>query len=247
MQAVILAAGMGSRIREWHLLPKGFICLGKQPIIQESVQALKQAGIHDILVVTGYAAHYYHTFAKENNIATTFNADYHRYGSLYSLYCAKDWITDDFLLLESDIIYEFKAIESILASPHRNVILLSGETCASDEVYVEAEHQKLIRMSKQKNQLDEAKIIGEFVGINKLSLSDYRQLINQLKQNPSILQQGHYDEHGIVTITHYTDVFCLKMGDLLWSEIDNYFQLNRAKTIYLHLIQGRARQQALIL
>ena len=147
MQAVILAAGLGSRIREFHALPKGFITLGEQPIIQESIEKLNACGVHDILIITGYAAEFYDAFAKENKTITTIvNPHYHIYGSLYSLYCAKHWVKEDFLLLESDIIFEKKAIEKIIHDTHQNIILLSGETYATDEVYVQATDNKLIRM-----------------------------------------------------------------------------------------------------
>src|SRR3990167_7402428 len=189
MQAVILAAGTGSRIREFHALPKGFITLGDQTLIQQSIEKLQACGVQNILIVTGYAAEFYEALAKENKkINTIYNAHYQNYGSLFSLYCAKD--------------------------------------------YVKAHDLKLIRMSKNKNHLESDEIAGEFVGISKLSLRDFKQLTHQLEQDPTLLHRGHYDEHGLVEMTAFTDVFCLKIPDLLWSEIDNRFQYERAKIIY---------------
>ncbi|MCX7122026.1 MAG: phosphocholine cytidylyltransferase family protein [Gammaproteobacteria bacterium] len=242
MDAVILAAGMGSRIREMHDLPKGFICLGDQPIIVESIQKLKACGIRKILIVTGYASEYYDDLAKNiDGISTVHNPNYQCSGSLYSLYCAKDWVRNDFLILESDIIYEKKAIELLINNHDNNVILLSGETQSSDEVYVEALDKKLIKMSKQKNQLNEHKIYGEFVGINKMAYLDYQKLVLQLDENPAILKSGHYEEQGFVSMTKNVDVFCLKENNLLWCEIDNRFQYERAKALYLK-IQKRSQQ-----
>jgi len=233
MQAVILAAGIGSRIRESHSLPKGFISIGDQSIIQESIQILKQFGINDILIITGYEASYYEALAKDDpRITTSFNPEYHRYGSLYSFYCAKSWVKNDFLVLESDIIYEKKAIETILNDTNPNVILLSGETYSGDEVYVQAQDQKLIRMSKDINQLAVDQIYGEFVGINKISLRDFRQFIHQLDQHPLMLQTGHYEEQGLVAMTAFTEIFCLKNEGLMWCEIDNQFQFEKAKKLY---------------
>ncbi len=232
MQAVILAAGLGSRIRDFHALPKGFIRIGDQPIIQESIRKLNQYGVNDILIVTGYAANHYDAFAKDKKMTTCFNPHYHCYGSLFSLYCARDWIKNDFLVLESDIIYESSAIDSVLNDPHRTIILLSGTTQSGDEVYVEAKNKNLIRMSKQKDQLNEDHIYGEFVGINKLSFKGYQQLIQHLEKNTELLQKGHYEEQGIVAMTAFTDVFCLKKSDLLWCEIDHYLQFEKAKKVY---------------
>ncbi|OGT39916.1 MAG: hypothetical protein A3E81_02015 [Gammaproteobacteria bacterium RIFCSPHIGHO2_12_FULL_36_30] len=233
MQAVILAAGTGSRIREFHALPKGFITLGDQTLIQQSIEKLQACGVQNILIVTGYAAEFYEALAKENKkINTIYNAHYQNYGSLFSLYCAKDHVKEDFLIVESDLIYEQRAIEYIVHHVQNNIILLSGATFSTDEVYVQAHDLKLIRMSKNKNHLESDEIAGEFVGISKLSLRDFKQLTHQLEQDPTLLHRGHYDEHGLVAMTAFTDVFCLKIPDLLWSEIDNRFQYERAKIIY---------------
>ena len=58
--AVILAAGMGTRLRESHTgMPKGFLCLGEQPIVVESIARLRKAGINNILIVTGHLSEFY--------------------------------------------------------------------------------------------------------------------------------------------------------------------------------------------
>lgn len=233
MQAVILAAGLGSRIRDIHALPKGFIQLGNRPIVQRSIDILKQHGINDILIVTGYAAEHYTALAENDAaISTCFNPYFAQYSSLFSLYCAKDWVKSDFLLLESDIIYESCAIERILEDAHANSILLSGKTDSGDEVYVQAHHKKLVRMSKELSKLAVDEVDGEFVGVNKVSLRDFRQLVHQLEQNPIPLQTGYYEEHGLVMMTAFTEVHCLKIPELLWCEIDNEFQLERAKKLF---------------
>src|SRR3990167_5719149 len=169
MQAVILAAGMGSRIRDIHVLPKGFISIGEQTIIEQSIAKLKNRGIENILVVTGFGAQHYESLAKQWELSTIFNAHYHDYGSLYSLYRAKEWVEDDFLLLESDIFYEARALDKIIQDENPTSIVISGETQSGDEVYVQAQGHKLINMSKQKNTLEVQNIAGEFVGINKIA------------------------------------------------------------------------------
>lgn len=234
MDAVILAAGFGSRIRDIHHLPKGFIQINRKPIIQTSVEKLISHDIERILIVTGYAAQHYNAFfANKKNVTTLFNPHYHCSGSLYSLYCAREWVQNDFLVLESDIIYESRALELILQSENKNVILLSGTTFSGDEVYVEAHNKKLINMSKNKNNLNSDKIIGEFVGINKLSLHDYQQLISDLNHNPEMLMSGHYEEQGLASMAKNTDVFCLKEDNLMWCEIDNKEQFERAEKLCL--------------
>ena len=192
MQAVILAAGSGSRIREHHTLPKGFLTLGNEPIIIESINKLKQHGIADILVVTGYRSDDYKSLLKNiPQVSTLKNPHATSRGSLYSLYCAKDWIYEDCLILESDLLYDARAIEIICKAEQPTVVLVSGTTHSGDEVYVETNANLLINMSKQIDTLNKEHILGEFVGINKISLTDYRKLVALLKDNSSLLHTGY--------------------------------------------------------
>jgi 2-aminoethylphosphonate-pyruvate transaminase len=236
MKAVILAAGMGTRLREHHQLPKGFLVIDEKPIIQESIQILRMHGIQEILIVTGYGAeHYEQLTVYDKRITTVKNDIYAESGSLYSLYCARDWIDSDFLLLESDIVYEACAIPLLCAAPKDNVILVSGATHSNDEIYVEAQHRRLINMSKDKTQLISRDVLGEFVGINKISLNAYRQLINLIEPEQTILRSGNYEEDGLVRLAQQTPINCLLIQDLLWGEIDNIEHLTRVKQLYHYM------------
>ena len=65
-QAVILAAGLGSRLRgTFENQPKGFLRLGDTPIIEESLGKLIGAGITDIVIVTGYGHEHYDQIAEK--------------------------------------------------------------------------------------------------------------------------------------------------------------------------------------
>jgi len=77
MSAVILAAGMGSRLREIHDRPKGFLKFGDKPIIEESLNRLIQSGIERICIVTGYRSSFYEVLAKKyEGVTTIFNPFY---------------------------------------------------------------------------------------------------------------------------------------------------------------------------
>ena len=61
-----------------------------------------------------------------------------------------------------------------------------------------------------------------------------------LDQNNKLLQKGNYDEQGLVALKQYAHVHCLKIPDLVWGEIDNVQQFERAKKLY-----SRVRDKAL--
>ena len=174
--AVILAAGLGTRLRdEVADVPKGFLRLGEQTIIEESIGRLAAAGIQDILIVTGYCADHYERLAARHDglVRTVHNPAFAASGSMYSLYCGRGLIDRDFLLLESDLIFEPRALACLLDHPSPDGILVSGATHAGDEVYVATRDGLLVDMSKNRASLaatDDTEVTGELVGICKISV-----------------------------------------------------------------------------
>ena len=134
---VILGAGIGSRLRcVLDDRPKGFLELGSKPIIEESIEKLIRCGVHRIIIVAGYRKEYYQALAKKYPfVVVVENPEYETTGSMASLVCTSAEVHEDFLLLESDLSYEFRALMTLQNSSLNNSILLSGETKSGDEVY----------------------------------------------------------------------------------------------------------------
>lgn len=233
MQAVILAAGLGQRLRDVHTLPKGFLKIGEQCLINQSIKHLTDYAISDLLIITGYGFEHYNKLATQFSfISTRHNPFFQTFGSLYSLYLAKDWVRGDVLILESDILYEGRALGKLINTAAPNAIITSGFTQSGDEVYVSAQSQNLVNMSKNSQLLDNTLIIGEFVGLTKLSWTGFQRLITELETNAPLLQQGHYDEQGLVSLSAHNPIECIHLPDLLWAEVDCYAHFLRAKQVY---------------
>lgn len=228
--AVILAAGMGVRLNEMgQSIPKGFLQFGKQPIIEESIERLQHCGIQKIIIVTGHLSEFYERLKERySQIVTVHNPRYAESGSLYSFYCARELIDGDFLLLESDLIYEQRALESVLAFSKDNVVLLSGPTNAGDEVYVETSGDTIVAMSKNKADLG-VQITGELVGISKISQSLFQNMLSQAQLMFETSLKVDYESDGLVTVAQYYPVYYTLIADLLWTEIDDKQHLLRAK------------------
>lgn len=232
--AVILAAGRGTRLgKQGTLKPKGFIQIGSRTIIEESILRLQRAGIEKITLVTGHKSEYYEQLAKDSGgwINTISNPLYADSGSFYSLTLIDGNVNEDFLLLESDLIYEQKAL-SVLQSDSRNdIILLSGKTNSGDEIYVEThENDTLLSMSKDRTTLG-PEIAGELVGISKISLALFQQLLNIAKPLFEKTLHYEYEAEGFVQAAQTRAIPCLCINDLAWSEIDDPNHLERAQNI----------------
>ncbi|AMP97400.1 Nucleotidyl transferase [Pedobacter cryoconitis] len=219
--AVVLAAGAGIRIREFFDVPKGFIKINDRPIIEISVEKLIAVGINRIVIVTGYNHNFYETLAiKYPLIELIFNEKYASCNHLYSLCCIKGIVNESFLLLESDIVYEQRALEKILDIDESNAIIVSAVSGSGDEVFVESRNENLVNMSKDSKSINQ--ITGEFIGISLFSMPFFNKIFELAEKDITNLSTGSYDTNGITSAAQYFPVYCLLIQDLIWVEIDTY-------------------------
>lgn len=235
-KAVILAAGLGLRLNDvMQGYPKGFLVFGEKPIIEESIDKLIGFGITEILIVTGYAASCYEALKEKYDCIRTLKCElFATSGSLYSLYMAKDFIHEDFLLLESDLIYERRALQEVISFPQEDCILLSGPTNSGDEVYIGASDDVITHMSKDKTAVPN--IVGELVGISKISYSLYKKIVEVSEEQFDRTLQLDYDVDGIMKAGNRVGVHYKVIDDLVWAEIDDVNHYKRAKNQVYPLI-----------
>ena len=228
IDAVILAAGMGSRISELSKeMPKGFIQINGETLIERSLNLLNKNSFKNIYIVTGYKKEHYEQLAnKYTNVITIPNYKYSETGSFGSFLKIAGHVQNSFLLLESDLLYEEKILKELISDKRENIIATSDHTNSGDEVYVKDDESILINMSKNKDLI--GKKSSEFIGINKISV----KLLNYLISNYSSEGLKEYEDL-LVMSSKENDIYVKKINDLAWCEIDTLTHLKRAKeTIY---------------
>ena len=238
-KAVILAAGMGLRMKEMgETIPKGFLQFDEIPIIEHSLKALLSVGIEEILIVTGHRREYFENLkAIYSEVLTVENVKFAETGTMYSLWCARDFIDSDFILLESDLIYDAEFIPSILKAPHQDCLLLSGTTQGGDEVFVEAVGERVTQITKD---LDSTQTLaGEYVGIAKISKSFYEKLSQTAEPLFEKFPKLSYDMDCMVRIAKDHPIHYFKIEGLNWAEIDDLKQLERAKDVWDKIQKGQ--------
>ncbi len=235
--AVILAAGFGSRLKEKTALkPKGFLEVEGISLIQRSVDNLISCGIEKIYIGTGYLSEVYDEFALHYPQIQTIKSDkFESTSSMYTLCNMQDKLKDDFLLLESDLLYELDALNALINEEKKDVILASGKTNSNDEVYIHVDNFcNLLAMSKNKNDLDD--VYAELVGICKVSLSRYKMMCEayEKQDNPKI----DY-EYIMVQTSKEKPFYVKKIEELIWCEIDDANHLKRALSKILPKIKAK--------
>lgn len=238
--AVILAAGRGTRLAgEVSDRPKGFLAVGDRPIIEESIARLQATGVRQVVIVTGHLADHYEALAARLAplVTTVHNPEYAGSGSMYSLYCARSRVTGDFLLLESDLVYEPRALAVLQAWPAPDAILLSGPTGAGDEVYVETDAAGcLVNMSKRRRDL--ASVAGELTGLSRISASLFARMQAIAARAFATSLRYDYESDCLVAAAREQAIPCPVVPDLVWGEIDDPAHLRRVREQVYPLITG---------
>jgi 2-aminoethylphosphonate-pyruvate transaminase len=225
-----MGAGLGTRFgKHTEFIPKGFIEVKGKPMVVSSVELLISCGVERIIIGTGYRKECYEELAKSySRITTCFSPKFAETNSMYTLYNTRSEIgNDDFLLLESDIIYERRALEVLLESEEADLMLATPVNKFQDMYYVEYDAEKrLTNCSVNKNELNP---LGEMVGIHKLSNEFYQLMCGdferKLNDNPKL---GY--EFEILNIAQtQRPIKVINVSGLKWYEIDDESDLEYAE------------------
>lgn len=222
-RAIILAAGMGTRLRSVaDNVPKGLLALDGEPIVGRSVRLLRSAGIAQVTIVAGHLAEQYRAFAeKESGVEIVTNDAFATSGSMASLSVALDRAQEDVVVLESDLVYEPRALTAILKAPARDATLLSEPTGAGDEVWVYAPEGRVHAMSKSVEELPG--VTGEFVGITRLSAAAATAMFHAFVRFVETHDHARmdYETDALVALSRLFPIAAVLVPDLCWGEIDD--------------------------
>ncbi|MDH4224993.1 MAG: phosphocholine cytidylyltransferase family protein [Deltaproteobacteria bacterium] len=241
--AVILAAGMGTRLRSIAgETPKGCLVFQGQPLIERSLEALARWGVDRVVVVRGWQPQAFADLLEGRfQVEYAENPDYAVTGSMHSLFVAGELLKEDFLLLESDLLYEDRALERLQHSPQRDSILISGPTGAGDEVYVYGSGERIQRISKE--ILDGPPLLGELVGISRISIPLYRDMCTHYQVNVPFPSNYHYED-CLSDLSGGMAIGFEKVEDLAWTEIDDPGHYRHAlENVYPRLLEKNARHR----
>ena len=237
--AVILAAGCGRRLGALgQQRPKGLIEVDGQRLMDRSVAQLRKAGIERIVLVVGHQEQQYvQAFQDFADVEIHSTQRYADTGSMYSLYSVRESVMDDFLLLESDLLYESRSLPTLLRHDCENALLTSGWTGAGDEVWVDSLHGHLRALSKNHSSL--SAVCGELVGITRVSMRLFAQMCEIAEQQ--FVASLYLDYEVVVAMAAQTiPVCCPQVWDLAWTEIDDIGQWQRATGVVVPMLKARA-------
>lgn len=234
MKALILAAGIGSRLGELTTdLPKCLLPVCRKPILEYQLDALLKNGITNIVVVLGHQKEkikkFLTTHRKYDSIKFTFteNPEYATSNSSYSYWSAREEvIKEPYIHLNCDIVLFPDLICRLKESPYDNVILVDKTVKLDDSMeQVVLDGERIIRMDKA--SLPQA--CGRGSGVAKISPSAVTQMLVKLEEH---LAKGDKSQHcyglmryALTKVPFYT----LDAEGLLFREINTVQELAEAE------------------
>lgn len=230
-QAVILAAGKADDFGK----PVGMLDIQDFKLIDRTLGILKENGITKIVIVTGYKSEEYEEYFKNSKNVKLVKSDIYKWtGTMHSLSLAKEYVDDDFLLIENDLVFEKRAIKELVESPERDCILFTNESGSGDEAFVEIRDNHLFKMSKDIHQFN--RIDGEMIGITKVSYKLYQMMLEEFKGN--VNPYLNY-EYVLLDVARNYNIGFVKIDDLAWGDADTLKEYEKIKNHLYPTIRRR--------
>jgi 2-aminoethylphosphonate-pyruvate transaminase len=230
--AVIMAAGLGTRFgSRTESIPKGFVPFKGEPMVVRSIQSLIASGIERIIIGTGFRKEAYEALSTVYpQIECVYSPRFAETNSMYTLYNCREAVGyDDFLLLESDLVYESKALSLLIEHKEPTIMLITPVTKFQDQYYVTYDEcHRLTMCSTDKNQLE---VKGELVGIHKISNSFFRAMCDDYATKVDEMPKLGYEYELLAMARKGNKVYVLNEVDLQWYEIDDLADLTYAEKI----------------
>ena len=183
MIGVILAAGMAKRLRPLtNDKPKCLLKVGERTLLERTVEAMRQTGITEFVVVTGYCADQIRDFLTAHYPQTIFhflhNVDYEHNNNIYSLWMSGQVVRGrEFLLMDSDILCDPAAVVRI-ASEQDSALAVNRHELGEEEMKVVVDADcRITEISKTCRPED---AMGESVGIEHITPEYSEALFHEL-------------------------------------------------------------------
>jgi len=244
MQGVILAAGMGKRLK--HLTDDNTKCMVKVngiTMIERALRILDKKKLSRIVIVVGYKGQNLIDYIGTLNISTPIvfidNPIFDKTNNIYSLALAKDYLcTEDTLLLESDLVFEEGLIDVLLDDPRETLALVDKFESWMDGTCMELDEEdcivnfipgKHLKFSEKENYY---KTVNIYKFSSKFSANTYVPFLSAYEK---AMGENEYYESVIklIALLETKEIRAKRLTGQLWYEIDNIQDLNIAESLFV--------------
>lgn len=220
MKAIILAAGMGTRISKFiDEKPKCMVDLGGKTLIEYTTELLKSKGIKDIVVVVGYKADVICDSLKNSGIHFVFNPFYDVTNGIASMWFARDYLTKgtETVVMSGDVYLEEEIIDKLLKCEKDPVLLADSSRIIEADYRYNYENGILKKFGKD---LTVAETTGECLGVAKLGanfVAHYKEHMEDM------IKRGIHSvwwENVLYDLAATENIYIEDVCGSFWAEVD---------------------------
>ncbi len=239
-KAIILAAGVGSRIRPLtDNCPKSLLKVGGETILNMMLTNIQESGIRDVVFVLGYLEEQIKNYVKTkfSNLNAQFitNDRYADTNTGFSLMLAIDLIKGAaFVKFDADVVFDDVILKNLMKCQYENCL------CVDKNINLDAEEIKVVigennRVVKANKTVNPKHAAGESIGIEKISCKTSKLLHAELalmmddRKNHQEYYEGAYER----LIEKNVPFYALDISGLKWIEIDTKEDLIKAENIFV--------------
>lgn len=243
MQAMILAAGMGKRLRyATSGKPKCMVDVDGVTLLERALRALVKFPLSRIVLVVGY-----HGDMIRRRVGDAYggvpvvyveNADYETTNNVYSLYLARHLLAErDTLLLESDIIFEDAILAKLVANPHPNVVVVDKYKPHMDGTVIKISPEMEVTAFIPKAHFDYTEIDCYYKTVNIYKFSrefSTRTYIPFLESYCKALGHNRFYEQvlRVILTLDQNNLRAMVLDGEKWFEIDTLPDLRSAEILF---------------
>lgn len=225
MKAIIMAAGMGTRISQKTSEPKSLLKIGDTSIIKNTVRLLQKNNI-DVTVIVGFKEDLIKEELKDMNVNFYSNPFFKVTNSIASLWLAKEQLLcdDDFIFANADV-YWGEDILNLLQKSDKEIVMLGDKSrVAVGDYFLKCQGEKIVDYGKD---LELHNRTCEYVGIAKIS----KNFLPEFRENLEYLvKEGEYNlwwENILYSLSDTKDIYVEDVGERFWGEVDTIEDYNR--------------------
>ena len=242
MQAIILAAGMGKRLKELTSnATKCMVEVNGEMMIHKTLMHLEKLNLNKIVLVVGYEGQqlmdYVNSLGLKTSVEYVVNDVYDKTNNIYSLYLAKEYLLqDDTLLLESDLVYEEAVIRKLVDTPYSSLVLVDKFESWMDGTCITVDEDDNITSFVSKREFDFTKTDEYYKTVNLYKFSknfSEKYYVPFLEAYCNAMGLNEYYEQVLKVITFLGDleIKAVKLNGEKWYEIDDVQDLDIAESL----------------
>ena len=221
MKALILNSGLGHRmgvLTSEH--PKCMTEISaRETILSRQLRLISEAGISEVVMTTGYfdsvLVNYCNSLDYPVHITFVNNPRYAETNYIYSIYCARDYLDDDILLMHGDIVFEPSVLDDLLA--HEASCMKVSSTVALPEKDFKAvvEDGRVTAVG-----VEFFSSAMEAQALYKLNRDDWKVWLDRICKFCKAENTGVYAEKALNEVTDKCRIDALDVHERLCTEID---------------------------